>query len=140
MLPSPDSLSSANTKEQLEFIIQLLQSDIISKAEVCRRLGLDRPEVVEMLSEQTYEEKRAHLIDLCAYEETDVKLHNDCVTELLMFMDGGHPAFGNIVGEMCMMCEAEGYTPLSAAVAIMRRCPEYRRPTYASGGGSVIFD
>jgi hypothetical protein len=137
MLPSLDSLSSACTKEQFELLMELLKVDAVTQQSVRERLGLNDPNIVAMLTERDYEEKREHLISLCLNEGTDMKLHNDCVTELLMYMDGGHPAFGNVVGEMCMMCEAEGQTPMSAAIRIMNRCPEYRKPQRAGGGGEV---
>ena len=130
------TLDSSNSIDDESILLSTI-SKLTSITEMMRQLGIDPAIVAEammqenQLAEDSYEQKRSRMIDECATEGTDMHLHNDCVTELLMFMDGGHPAFGNVVGEMYQMCEAEGTSPMQAALTMMRRAPMYRRPAVA---------
>ena len=110
-------------------VLYASRAGMISQEMTRKLLGLDE---VNMVTEPTYDEFRDQMLTMCLEEGTDIRLHNNCVTELLMFMDGGHPAFGNVVGEIYQMCETEGITPPVAAITIMRRAPPmYRKPTVA---------
>jgi hypothetical protein len=80
------------------------------------------------IKELDYEEKRARMLEECRNEPgIDIQLHNEVVAELLMYMDGGHPAFGNIVSEICMEVEETRKTVFSVTIEKMRHCPEYRK-------------
>jgi predicted XRE-type DNA-binding protein len=124
MQHSLDSFVSADRKDQLEAIIQLLQADAISQKAIREMLGLDEERIAEMMRERTYEEKREHMIHLCLNEGTDLKLHNDIVTELLMHMDGGHPAFGNVVGLIYQKVE-DGQSIWGAIEDLKQDLPEF---------------
>lgn len=57
-----------------------------------------------------------------------MSLHNDVVAELLQYMAGGAPEFGNIVGEILMEIEAKPLATVSQATFDFMSRVKYASP------------
>lgn len=115
----------------LNDLIQMVRGGMVSQNYIRAYFGIDESVVEDMVNDITqapYDVWRDNMIQTCNTEATDMQLHNECLVELLTLMSGDHPAFGNVLGEVYMLCEETGKTPSQAAFDIMHECPEYRRP------------
>jgi hypothetical protein len=105
MQPSPVS-----SKPDYVLLAMAHRAGMISNEAMCNALGID------MLIEEvnpSYEEKRDRVLEMCRTEGFDMSLHNDIVAELLQYMSGDDPAFGNVVGEIYMQIESNPLATVS---------------------------
>lgn len=135
----PPSLDSS--KPDYELLFMMYKAGMISQNVVCEALDINREAIfledalganMELVDvDPLYEEKRERILELCRTEGFDMHLHNDIVAELLQYMDGDHPAFGNVVASIYSEVEQTGKTAFVVTIETMRRCQEYRKPERA---------
>ena len=122
-MPPFQVLSKAETEivEKDYYMLMLAYGQgIISRNQVLKVL-----DNMSNFTKTEYEDFRNRMLTMCLAEGTSIQLHNDIIVELLQYMNGNHPAFGNVVGEIYKQVEKTGKSVSVITMEIMRHCPEY---------------